>query len=90
MLKVFMIMSTILLEIIAVAIIIKKRQQMQENKGWKSFVTPVCFLLAPVVALIAYLFNAAGTVSWACLLGLFITAAYFTKHLPSQKNHVHM
>lgn len=80
-----MIITTFLAVTLSVFILYKKRRKM-ENKGVRSFVTPICFLFMPVVALFAYLFDTVGILSWTGTLILLFVGAYFTKYLPESDN----
>ena len=82
MIEWLMIVATVLLVAAYVYIIYKKRKNMTNPHGWKSFVTPTVFILAPVFALLSYIFNFGGAVVWLILGVCFFTGAFFTKYLP--------
>ncbi|TGB04416.1 hypothetical protein [Halobacillus salinus] len=61
---------------------IRKRVASDRNYSKKSWVTPVCLHLAPVVALISYAYEGIGGLGFLILGILFIVSAYYTKELP--------
>lgn len=63
-------------------IVYKKRKNLTKDSDMKSWVTPICLHLAPVVALVTYAFDWAGGLGFFLLGVLFISAAYFSKYQP--------
>ncbi|WP_226579729.1 hypothetical protein [Halobacillus litoralis] len=88
MLEIFMIAVTVILVPGYVFVLSKKRKDMRNLYGWKGYVTPIVFIFAPVFALVSYLFELGGMVSWFVLSACFFIGAYYTKYLPKPKgNH---
>ncbi len=85
MLKVFMVIVTLLLGAGYTYLLYKKRKNMENPHGWKSYVTPIVFIIAPVFALLSYIFEFGGIVTWLVLGVGFITASFFTKYMPGPK-----
>lgn len=82
MFETLMVTITITAVISYVYLLYKKRKNLHNGYGWKSYVTPSVFMMAPLAALVSYLFNFGGIVTWLVLGMLFFTGAYFTKYLP--------
>ncbi|WP_281975732.1 hypothetical protein [Halobacillus litoralis] len=82
MLEVLMIITTVALVGGYFYILMKRRKHQDNPHGWKGYVTPTIFLLAPVLALASYLFEFGGMVTWFILGFAFLSGAYFTKYLP--------
>ncbi|SFJ27585.1 hypothetical protein SAMN04487936_101502 [Halobacillus dabanensis] len=85
MLKIFMVIVTVILCVGYTFVLYKKRKDMENPHGWKSYVTPFVFIFAPVFALLSYIFGFVGIVTWLVLGVGFITASFFTKYLPEPK-----
>ncbi len=69
----------------AFVIIVKKRKKLTNKGGVKSWITPVCFFLIPLLTIMAYTFDFilfSGFVHWGMNVVLFVIAAYYTKFLP--------
>ncbi|WP_088034723.1 hypothetical protein [Evansella clarkii] len=76
---------TILLIPASIVLIKKKRKGLNNAYGYMSYVTPACFLLIPVIGVMAYWFNYmvfSSLFHWWSNLALFFVAVYFTKFLP--------
>ncbi|CDQ17797.1 hypothetical protein SAMN05192559_102409 [Halobacillus karajensis] len=88
MLELSMIVITGLLVAFYTYFLYKKRKGMENRHGWKSMVTPAVFIIAPIAALVSYLFHLGGMFTWLFLGICFITGAFYTKYLPQTKeNH---
>ncbi|MBX0358498.1 hypothetical protein [Halobacillus sp. Nhm2S1] len=85
MLEFFMLMITAVLVAGYIYVIYKKRKNLKGDYGWKSYVTPGAFVVAPIVALGSYLFEFGGIITWFILGICFMTGAFFTKYLPEPK-----
>lgn len=79
--------ATLLVVITSGIFTIRKRKKLKQKSDWKSTVTPVCFHLSPLIALMAYFGGWMGMISWMLLGVLFLTAAAFTKHLPQPEKN---
>ncbi|MCA0970210.1 hypothetical protein LCM20_06395 [Halobacillus litoralis] len=60
----------------------KKRKDKGEGGSKKSWVTPFCLHLAPVVALLSYAYDGLYGAGYLLLGVLFVSAAYFSKFQP--------
>lgn len=85
MLKILMFIGTLILVAGYTYLLYKKRKDMENPHGWKSYVTPMVFIIAPVFALLSYIFEFVGIVTWLLLGVGFITASFFTKYMPQPK-----
>ncbi|MGR9049588.1 hypothetical protein ACQ4XT_13265 [Halobacillus faecis] len=85
MLEFFMLIITAVLVVGYIYLIYKKRKNLKKEYGWKSYVTPGAFVVAPLVALFSYLFEFGGIITWFTLGICFITGAFFTKYLPEPR-----
>lgn len=70
--------------IIVIPIIIKKRKKAGIS-GIKSALTPICFLLIPLINILGYWFNFIGLLTSVITFLLLILAAYFTKYLSTAR-----
>ncbi|SDO67978.1 hypothetical protein [Halobacillus aidingensis] len=85
MLEFFMLTITAVLVAGYIYVIYTKRKKLKKDYGWKSYVTPGAFVVAPLVALFSYLFEFGGMITWFILGICFITGAFFTKYLPEPR-----
>lgn len=85
MLEFFMLFITAVLVTGYIYLTYKKRKNLKKDYGWKSYVTPGAFVVAPLVALFSYLFEFVSIFTWFILGVCFITGAFFTKYLPEPK-----
>lgn len=70
--------------VIVIPVLIFKRKQTGVT-GFKSALTPICFLLIALINIVAYWFNFTGLITWSTSVLLLILAAYFTKFLSPQQ-----
>lgn len=79
--KLIILFITLVIISVSAFITVKKRKE-ADHHSKKSWITPICLHLAPIVALITFTYERLGGIGFLLLGVLFITAAYYSKYQP--------
>ncbi|PPA70744.1 hypothetical protein [Jeotgalibacillus proteolyticus] len=66
----------------AMLIIVEKRKKLKGNKGFRSYLTPLCFLGISLLAFLTAVTDRGGITSVGLICALLVVGAYCTKYLP--------